>query len=248
MNDKITKRKLIINKILTFLGLILLIASLSLAIYDMVLEQRAVSVNATIITLEYDSHNNALVRYKVEDQTYEQKIKIPKNTNLSVKDQTKIKYDMYDPNKLIYNNHEIIIAILILTSIIILVISLPKFVSNTKNKHRINKLFKYGIYINANITDVFVNSNGKKVKKVLPYRLRCKYLNPTDNKEYIFESEDTYVNPSSIINEYNTKTVAVLVDKNNSKNYYVDLNSLAPKINIIDPKAFMSQKEEKTED
>ena len=102
MNDTVTKKRKLINKIMTCLGFLLLISCISLGIYDYILEQRAVNVSATIISLEYNNTNaKALVRYKVEEQTYEQKITLPKTSNLSVKDQTKNKYDMNNPNKLI---------------------------------------------------------------------------------------------------------------------------------------------------
>ena len=250
MNDTVTKKRKLINKIMTCLGFLLLISCISLGIYDYILEQRAVNVSATIISLEYNNTNaKALVRYKVEEQTYEQKITLPKTSNLSVKDQTKIKYDMNNPNKLIYNNHEILIAIIAIVSILILIINLPKFIINFKNQRRINKLYKNSIYVKANITDVIVDTNGKKNKGALPYKVRGKYLNPADNQEYIFESIDTYVNPSDIIREYNVNTIVVLVDKTNPHNYYVDLDSLTPKINLIDPLSFISKehKEEKEE-
>ena len=243
MKDNITKKRLLMNKIFTCFGLLLLISCLCLAIYDYILEQKAINASATIISLEYDNNKTkATVRYKVEDQTYEQKIYLPKGDNSSVKDQTKIKYDLNNPNKLINNNHEILIAVCILVSLFILLFNLPKFISNTKDKSRINKLYKKGSYLTATITDVFVDNNGKKYKKTLPYKLRCKYLNPANKTEYVFESKDTFVNPKDIMTKYNINSIIVLIDKNKPSNYYVDLDSLVPQIKIVDPTAFLSHK------
>lgn len=243
MKDKITSTRKLKNKIFTAIGLILLLFSIFLATFDYYLEQKAINISATIISIDYEEHHNkALVRYQVEGNNYEQNISLPSNSNYSVKDSVKIKYDIDNPNKLIKNDHQIIIAIIIILSLIILVISLPRFISYSRNQRRIKKLYKEGLYINADIVDVFVNNNGKKVKNILPYRLRCKYLNPQDNKEYIYESEDVYTNPLEVIKKYNTTKAIVLIDKTNPNNYYLDLGSLAPKIKLIDPKEFMSTK------
>ncbi len=245
MKDNVTKMKRIKNIVFTFLGIILLFSCVSLAIYDYALEQKAVNVSAMIVSIDYDDGGNkAIVRYKVEDKNYEQKIKLPINSKLSVKDQTKIKYDINNPNKLISNNHEILIAAFVLLGIFSLLIGLPKFVSDLKRNIRINNLYKKGIYVNAMITDIFVNNNGKKAKGMKPYKLRCKYLNPANNQEYVFESEDYYVDLSSVVNKYNAKGVVVLIDKNNSGNYYVDLDSIVPKIKLVDPMNF-TMKEKK---
>lgn len=245
MKDNITIRKKIINFILTSLGIILFLFSIGLAIYDYSLEQRAINTSATIVTLDYDNNKTiATVRYKVEDQTYEQKVPLPKNTHLSVKDSTSIKFDINNPDKIIHNNHEIIIGLSFVVSIILFLINLSFFISSIKNKQRINKLYKEGLYINANITEIFVNNNGKKVKNILPYRLRCHYVNPKDNKEYIFESEDTYMNLNEVLKEYNNKNIVVLLDKTNPDNYYVDLTSLIPQLKLVNPLDFKTYKEE----
>ena len=245
MKDNITKKRTTTNIIFTLLGILLFVFSIVLATYDYILEQKAINISATIISIDYiDNKSIANVRYKVEGSTYEQTITLPKNTSLTIKDQTKIKYDINNPKKIINNNHGIIIIISFLLSAILFITNLPKFLKYYNNQKRINKLYKTGQYLNANITEIFVNNNGKKIKKTLPYRLRCKYLNPSNNTEYIFESEDTYANPNEIVTQYNNKTIVVILDKHDSKNYYVDLESLIPQINIIDPLAFMSQQGE----
>ena len=51
---------------------------------------------------------------------------------------------------------------------------------------------------------------------------------------------DTYTNLNEIISKYNSLFVIVYIDKENTTNYYVDLESLIPHVNIIDPIAFMN--------
>lgn len=242
MNDTIIKNRKLINSILTILGIVLFICSVSLSIYDYVLEQNAVKMNATIKSLDYSSTpSTAMVEYKVQGERFETKIKVY-DKNLTVKDKTLIKYNLKEPNKLVSNEHGIIIIVSIILSIILLVTNLNKFINRLNEDLRINKLYKKGIYIEANIVEVFTNSNGKKGKGKLPYKLRCKYLNPKDNLEYAFESQDTYVDLNEVIKSYGRNTAVVILEKENTKNYYVDLGSIVPQMKLIDPRELMSVK------
>lgn len=243
MNDTYLKRKKRLNYLFTIGGLIILISSISLFIYDYILEQKAINMSVTITELNYnDGVYDAVVIYNVNKENYKQRIKLRTNNSLTVNDQVKIKYDMNNPQKLINNDHWLLILIFLILSLIIIKLNIKKFINNIKNSIRINNLYKKGFYVNAIITDIMVNNNSKKNKKYTPYKLRCKYLNPNNNIEYIFDSEDTYLNLNEVITKYGRKTVVVVIDKLNTYNYYVDLGSLYPHLKLIDPKEFMANK------
>jgi len=55
------------------------------------------------------------------------------------------------------------------------------------------------------------------------YQIKAQWLNPTDNKVYIFTSEDLSYNPGDIING---KDIGVYIDLSNPKRYYVDVSNL----------------------
>ena len=242
MNDTVVKRRRASNLILTILGSLLLIFTITLGVYDFLEEQKGITVYATIVSIESKgSSYTADVTYKVENKTYEQK-KIPISTKseLAIGDSVPIKYDLNNPSRLIHNNHIIILLITGLLSIIILIINLPKFISNLKRNSRVKKLIKAANVINANIQEVYINNRGKKNGEYFPYRLRCRYTNPQNNATYVYDSEDCYINLNQVITTYNMQTVKVYIDTEVATNYYVDLDSLIPNINVIDPRAFMS--------
>ncbi len=247
MKDTLLNKRNTLNVLLTFLGFTLLILCICLGIYDTILEQRAITRTGTISSLKFTNNKyKAEVSYIVDKEKYTQVINVGKD--FTVNDQVKIKYDMYNPSKMIKNNHWIFIIVGIIISLILIKFNFKNAKKYLKNKNRINKLYNKGFYIKASITDVMYNNQGRKIKKQIPFKLRCKYLNPKDNKEYVFDSEDTYVNISDAINGYGRKDIIVVIDKNNSSNYYVDLGSLYPHMKLIDLKEFMAPKQEKKEE
>lgn len=244
MSDKLTKSKNLKYYLYSIIGTMFLIIGMCLIIYDYNLEQRAINISATIKSIDYNTiKRNATINYKVEDKTYTKVISLKGNEELTVTDKVIIRYDKNNPNKLINNEYIIIIsAFLIVSSIISLLLGLNKTIKLLKKQKNINYLKKQGLFIECLITELIINNTIKSYKGKYPYKIRCKYLNPTDNKEYIFESDNTYTNIQEIINKYNKTSITVYIDKNNTSNYYVDLISLFPKIEIIDPRELMKSK------
>ena len=242
------KDTVILNKekscyIATIIGVIVLIASIALFVYDYQLEKRAVNITATITTIDYDKGKpQATVKYSVERETYRQKVDVLEDKEYNIGDGLDIKYDMNNPGKLIENEHYIIYLPLLVISILILLISVPKTKKILKKNSNIKYLKAKGLYLNGTIRDIIINNNGKKVKGVFPYKLRCKYFNPTDQQEYLFESVDTYINLNEIMMKYHNKEVLVYIDKQNTSNYYVDLDSLLPQAQLIDVAELMGEK------
>jgi len=246
MKDPVVSRRKNINLFFTIVAILLICYTIGQLVYDYMQEQNAVEVEAKIETIDanpigYSAH----VTYKVEGVEYDQyHVDLGLNNKLTVGDYTKIKYNIKNPKKLIKNNHIILVTITGSIGILLLILFLPKRIKIMKKDSNIKNLMKDGIKINANIQDIIINQNSQKNKGFFPYKLRANYLNPTDNKTYIFESEDTYINPNDIIAKYQTKTVIVYLDKNNTSNYYVDIQSLIPKTVVVNPLEYMKQKKE----
>jgi len=243
MKDKIIENRKKTTTIFTIIAILLFISSLSLIIYDFVLEQSALNISCKITSIDYSGgKSTAHVKYTVSNTDYENVISLPDDSEYTINDMTQIKINMKNPRQQISNNHYLIALIIFLISLLLGIINLPKFIKNAKRNKRVKELKKLGFYIKATPLEIFANNKGKKYKKIYPYRLRCQYLNPQDNKQYLFESEDTFLNLQEIIRTNNATTVNVYINKTNTNDYYVDLSSLEQKINIIDPISFMKNK------
>lgn len=242
MKDKIIINRQLKNTIFTYLAIILLITSISMYIYKYIEEKNSLTISATITSINSQSNKTtADVKYFVAEKKYVGKVTLSNNTELAVDDQTTIKVDMNNPSCQITNLLIYIASGILLLSLITGIIFIPQFIKNLKNQKRIRFLKQNGLYIEANIMSIYANNKGKTYKQKYPHRLRCQYKNPQDNKEYVFDSEDTFLDLDNIIAKYNTQKVTVFIDKTNISNYYVDLTSLVPKVNIINPLEFMKQ-------
>lgn len=250
MKDTTTSFRKNVNYIFTVLAFVILVFSIGLALYDYKLEQDAINIKATINSLDYKQGKyQATIKYKVDKETYRPTITL-KDNSYAVNDEISIKYNMNNPGQLIENDHYTIYIPGLVISILIILITFKETTRNLKKSFNIKNLKTKGIYIYANITDVFIDNKKRKSQGRYAYKLRCKYTNPTDNNEYIFESEPSYLNFNEIFSKYNNQTIIVYIDKNNTSNYYVDLDSLFPHIELVDVGSLMEEKKEqpKTED
>lgn len=242
MKDNYAKSRQTINYIFTSLGFILLIASIALAIHDYRLEQQAVNIKATILSLDYKQGTyQATVKYKVGTETYRPTVKV-KDNSYAVNDEIPIKYNINNPGTLIQTDNYIYYLPGLGISLLILLFNLGNTIKNIKRSSNINHLKTKGIYIYANITEVFVDNKKRKHKGKYPYKLRCKYTNPIDKNEYVFESEPSFLDFNEIFSRYNNQTIIVYLDKKNTSNYYVDLDSLLPHIELVDVGELMGDK------
>ena len=240
MEDKISTLIKVKNYIFSILAIILFIAGLSFIIYDYSLEQKAINTTAKILTINYEGSNYvAEVEYKAGRETIK-KMMYLEDQNLAVNDTMPIKYDKNNPSNTIENNHLILIIILIIASIIFSILGLFKAIKSLKKDSNIKKIKKSGLYIMAPITEVYINNIEKPIFGKYPYKLRSKFINPTDNKEYVFESDNTFINLQDVLNKYHNTTIKIFIDRENSSNYYVDYSSLFPEIKIVSPKDLMS--------
>ncbi len=240
MNDKVIKNRKNRNKITFLVAILFLMATIGFSLYTYYLYTHSIKVHATIVSI----NNNyvATVKYKVNLVKYEQKV--PVGTTRTVGDQVEIIYNINNPNKLVHyeNNLNIIGGGLVITMVLLL-LSFPTFSKNHKRAKEIKYLKTKCVFVNARITEIFINNKGKKNNGTYPYRLRCKYVNPTNNLEYTFDSEDTFENLEQIINQYQKTTAIVYINPNDLSSYYVDLNSLYPTVELVDPRELMKQKD-----
>lgn len=228
MGNKVQRNRNILILCLTLIGLLGVLLSTGLFIRDAVLETLSVETKAKILSVGYtNGQRYATVTYRVEKLDYVLSTPLEEaQENLMVNDLLDIKYDVRNPGKAIYNDHLMLVTIGIIVSTIIIIITGPKASKVLTEYKLINTLKETGIRINATITDIYVDTTAPIHKKQFPYRIRAKYTNPVDNKEYVYDSNYTYVNLKEKQVEYQTENIAVYLDKNNTSRYYVDLDSM----------------------
>ncbi len=240
MKDILNYRRKIFYFILTGMSILFFILSIFVIVYDYISIKGSVYISSKIISLE--SNTEALVKYMVNNKEYTNTVTLKRGSTLGVNDTLKIRVSIKKP-LLVVKKHTLIYIFSFIASIILFLLSYKKSKAYILKDKNIKNLKTTGIYIVATITDILINNASLKYKGNSPYKLRCKYLNPVNNQVYTFDSEDTYNNLNEVLAKYGTKGVVVYLEKDNPSNYFVDLDSLIPHFNLIDPIEFMKTKE-----
>ena len=217
-----------ISTITTIIGFVLLCTSLYYIVFDMSRHMNALETEATVSEINFNGKNYvADISYTINDIEYEKTIVIEVET-MTVHDSLKIKYNKNNPNILIMTNHIKEIIIYLPISIAILLFNYIKYQKQKNYNTRIFNLKQNGTLIYADIEGIFVNNNAKKKKGKLPYHIKSKYINPTDNQEYTFISEDHYEDLLLLTSSKTITKVPVYINPQKFNDYYVDLVYILP--------------------
>lgn len=142
------------------------------------------------------------------------------------------KIDIYymknDPNIIGSKKLELLLLLIPFMGLIFLLIggiNIFKIISNKKKKER---LIKTGTKIEATYlettTNFHVNILGRN-----PSNIICEYDDLVSNNTYRFKSERLWYDPSLYISDCEIETFTVYVNKDNMKDYYVDIEELIDK-------------------
>lgn len=114
----------------------------------------------------------------------------------------------------------------ILPFVVLIILSLTFLYQGAKNflpeirKKRLKRILcANGYYVEANFHRIHLLKRKIYHKEIC--FLTCRYVDPSDGRSYIFESENFCFDPSSSHSRY----IKVFVDENDYNRYYVDLNS-----------------------
>lgn len=139
-----------------------------------------------------------------------------------------IYYMKNDPNIIGNKKLELLILLLPFIGLIFLLIggiNIFKIISNKKKKER---LIKTGIKIETTYIDTNTNFNlrvlGRNSSNII-----CEYDDPISKNTYRFKSERLWYDPSLYISDCEIETFTVYVNKNDMKDYYVDIEELIDK-------------------
>lgn len=198
--------------------------------------ENKVDTIGTITRIEYytdidgDRLENVYVSYYVEQQQYESKL-TGYSSDFYEGKEIDIYYDKNNPNEIGVKSLDLLFLIFPGIGLIFLIIGATGLLVKINKKRRKKKLKVYGEKVEANYRETTLNTI-YSVNNVHPYNIICEWNNPTDNKKYIFKSENLWTNPEIMIAEKNIQTFPVYIDRKNKKKYIVDVDILTE--NVVD--------------
>jgi hypothetical protein len=225
-NSKNSKLDIVIP-VITLVSILGVLFAIGLFIRDSYLETISVQTDAKVLSIDYNSSQKfATVTYKVEDVDYVISAPLNDEDEVAVNELITIKYNVNNPGVAIYNEHLTEILIIVFISLFGVAITTNSTIRIIKDYKYLKQLKQNGIKLESTIIDIYIDVTIPRRKEDLAYRIRSKYLNPQDNKEYIFDSAYTYENLKVKYPTFENATITVYLDQTNTNIYYVDLNSV----------------------
>ena len=195
-------------------------------------KENRIYVTGTITQIDrYDEDNDGeyeydvYVKYRVNGTTMENKLNYYSRSMKKGKT-IKIYYDLEDPTKISSDSGDSLVLIIPeIVGLVFFIVGVAGIYSSNKKKWKQKQLMETGNPIYATIKDVKLN-NELIVKGASPYNIYCEWINPKDNSECIFKSENIWKNPIPILQQKNITTLKVFVDPNDKDFYIVDLSQI----------------------
>ena len=181
------------------------------------------------IASDGDTTYDVWVKYEAKGKTYEQKIG-SYHSSYRVGKIIEIIYDKNDPRKVQTKGGDFLFNLICSgLGCVFALIGIGGLLSGVLGKNKREKIKQTGTMIYAKYDGVDVNT-ALQVNGQSPFGIVCSWLNPEDNKTYIFRSENLYYNPQSIIESMGITTFPVYIDMENKKNYTIDISMIEEKI------------------
>lgn len=176
-----------------------------------------------------DTTYDVWVKYEVKGKTYEQKIG-SYDSSYYVGKIIEIIYDKNDPGRVQAKGAYVLFGLIFSgLGIVFALLGIRGLLSGVLGKNKREKIKQTRTMIYAKYDGVDVNT-ALQVNGQSPFGIVCSWLNPEDNKTYIFRSENLYYNPQSIIESMGITTFPVYIDMENKKNYTIDISMIEEKI------------------
>ena len=185
--------------------------------------QNKIETTGTITKISaYPNDNDVYVSYNVNGKDYEN-ILNGYASNFYEGKKIKIYYDKDNPNKIGMKSLDLLFLIFPSIGLIFLIIGGLGIFVKVKKKRLEKSLKINGNLIYADYSETVINHsywiNGR-----YPYNIILNWINPVDNKTYIFKSKNIWLNPEEIIKEKNITKFPVYI--NSKMKYYVDIDIL----------------------
>ena len=212
------------------IGLLVMILLIQSMINSRIENKVYVTGIITNIDSSYNSNHDdydVYVKYEVDGEFVISKMNYY-SSSMSQGDKIEIYYDKNNPNIISSNLSDNLFLLGIILCSLIPLIGIIVIIFIVKSKVKKHKLIKSGNQVSAEFVDVIVNKsytvNGRH-----PFKIICKWINPNDNMEYEFKSENVWYDPYNFILDNDITEFKVYIDPNNHKKYYVDISNIPEK-------------------
>ena len=170
------------------------------------------------------SSHKVYVSYEVDGTEYESRLNSYSSTFYEGK-RVNIYYDKDNPSKIGMKSMDRLFLIFPGIGMIFLVLGGTGLIVRINKSSLEKRLKENGEVVYANYSETILNTM-YKVNGKSPYIIICEWVNPVDNKRYIFKSKNIWIYPNNIIEEKNIKQFPVYIDKENKNKYFVDVDFL----------------------
>lgn len=171
-----------------------------------------------------NTSHEVYISYKVKGKEYESHINGYSSSFYEGKE-VDIYYDQKDPYRIGVKSLNLLFLIFPGIGAIFFIIGGIGLLINLNKNNLAKRLKENGKLIYANYVECVINTslniNGRH-----PYNIICEWINPEDNKTYIFKSANIWINPEMIISDRNITTIPVYINTKKLKQYYVDTTSI----------------------
>ena len=166
-----------------------------------------------------------LVRYDIDNQTYNRKLRMLDSSWYEGKYITVI-YDKDEPSKSFIKNQAITALFMTIAGAVFSFLSLAMALILRSYIKKKKYLLKHGKKIEAKIDKLSIN-NAIHFKGKNPYQIELSYKE--GNKVYHFIHTELWFDVKQLIEDKKLETVEVLVDPDNYDNYYINLGRYGKK-------------------
>lgn len=231
--QKLNKSMLLFYGIFLFIGVVLFAIGVLIYISNQNFKRSAVQTKSVITDInryrDYSTTNSGdrynyevYVSFTVDDVIYEG-ILNEWNSGMYVGQSITIYYNPNNPLDFRKDSSLILFIFIPIGLLFILIgaVSLIMMIRRNSNK---NKLIESGFRVMADITDIInsnIELNNRKGKHII-----CERIDEVSGAIYRYKSDVIWSDPSKIIEWKNITKLPVYIDKNNKKNYYVDISQL----------------------
>ena len=177
-----------------------------------------------------DTNYRVFVSYNVDGEEYEARLNGYAASFYEGKE-IEIYYDKNNPEKIGSNSLDLLMLIFPGFGLVFFSIGLIGVIRNINKKKKQKYLKENGDVIYAEYIETIFNEN-YSINGRHPYNIICEWENPSDNKRYIFRSDNIWTNPENIINERNIKMFPVYIKRDKIKEYIVDIQQIEE--NVVD--------------
>lgn len=175
-----------------------------------------------IVKLVRLNESSTIVEFKVNGMIIEKDLGIY-DSSIKVGDKMAIYYDKKNVKNAFVKSQILLWLMLVSISLIIIFMGVYFFTLNFIKRKQNRWLIKNGKHVKANIIGV----EGKKYLRIFkrhPSHIRVEYVE--NGTTYLFNSEDTFIDLTSIIKNNNIHEIDIYIDNGNYNKYYIELENI----------------------